>query len=114
MLRMAAEVDVKGDVRTMNQPRAPRAKPIVGQFDLFAITNLLREDPELIANPIAYGRNLECREGVEVTGCQPPQTAIAQSRIRLAFDQTHEVLAKTRHHVTGDLVKTQVDHSILQ
>ena len=54
MFGMATELDVKGNVRTMDQPRTARTQPFVGQFDLPAIPDRLRENAELVANCLLY------------------------------------------------------------
>jgi hypothetical protein len=87
MFGMATELDVESNVRTMDQPRTAGTQPLVGQFDLAAITDRLRENAELVANAIADGRNLERRQRIQVTRRQAPEATVAEARLLLLIEQ---------------------------
>ena len=84
----AAEADLLGLVHLGNEPGVAQAQPVVGLLHLASIYDLLLEDAQLIANRIAGGRDLQGGHGVQITGGQAAQTAVAQAGIRLLLKRS--------------------------
>ena len=93
-VRLAAPVYVGGDVGLVDLPGIAVVQPFIGDFRLPAVMDFLVEATGRIADAVADGRALQCRQRVEITGCQPAQAAVAQARLFLAGQDDIEVLAK--------------------
>jgi hypothetical protein len=91
MFGMATELDVEGNVRPVDQPRTARTQPFVGQLDLPAIPDRLRENAELVADAIADGGNLERRQRIEVARRQATEATVAEPRLVLLIEQHVEI-----------------------
>ncbi len=87
-------VYVGGDVGLVDLPGIAVVQPFIGDFRLPAVMDFLVEATGRIADAVADGRALQCRQRVEITGCQPAQAAVAQARLFLAGQDDIEVLAK--------------------
>ncbi len=62
-------------------------KPVVRDFLLIAVYDLLLEHAVVITDAGAVGRVIEGRQGIQEAGCKSSQTAVAQCRIGLlVFD----------------------------
>ncbi|EXI73432.1 MAG: hypothetical protein AW07_02644 [Candidatus Accumulibacter sp. SK-11] len=114
MLGTAAELDLEGDVRPVNQPGAARTQPFVGQLDLPAITNRLRENPELVADAIADGGNLERRQRIEITRRQAAEAAVAQPRLLLLLEQQFQIQPELLHCLPRVVVDSEIDQVVAQ
>ena len=58
-------------------------KPVIGNFDLVAIHNLLLEDTVSVSQSISPCRHVEGSHGVQETGSQTTKTTISKSSIVL-------------------------------
>ena len=83
----AAETDDLGLVGLWQQPCRADALPVVRQLYLLALHNLLLENTQLIADGVAGGGNFQCGHGIEIAGGQPPETAVAEARVRLQLKE---------------------------
>ena len=102
---MAAEVHVIGDFGTVNLPGVPHGEPLVGDLLLPAVADLLVEDAEFIADSVADGGNPERGQGIEETGRQPPEAAVAEPRLLLVVEEGFQVeteLGDRLLHLPGD------------
>ena len=81
--RRAHEANVVGHFAALELPKRTAGGPVVGLFDLPAFFDGLLEEAAVVADAVAKAADPERRHGFHVAGRQPPQTAIAQSRIRL-------------------------------
>jgi hypothetical protein len=114
MLGIAAELDLESDVRTVNQPGASGTQPLVGQFDLPAIADRLREDAELVADAITDGGNLERRQGIEITRGQAPEAAVAQPGLLLLIEQHSRSRPSSFIACLGVVVDAEIDQVVAE
>lgn len=56
-------------------------KPVVGDFDLVSIDDLLLEDSVSISKTVAPGGVVERSQAVEEAGCETTEAAIAQRSV---------------------------------
>ena len=77
LLRMAPDLDVVGDMRAPHLPGITEARPVIGAFDLFAITYHLTEDAEFVADAIADRRTLQGRQRVHEAGGEATEPPVA-------------------------------------
>ena len=105
---------LKGDFRSNHFPWIAQSKPVVGAFHLPAVSNLLLEDAEFVADTVANGRDLESCKGIEVAGRQPAQPSITKARLLLLVEEGLDVLALLLGCPSNILVNTQVYQVVLQ
>src|ERR1700681_2714787 len=94
MLDMAAEVYGVDHFRPLEFPGVAEAEPFVRIFVLPALRDDLAEQAEIVADAVADGGNGERGHALHEAGREPPETAIAERRIRLAFAQLGEADAE--------------------
>ena len=82
---MTAELHPVHHLGPRKFPWVALRQPIVGNLDLPTVHNGLAEHAVVVADAVTKARNIERGHGVQKTGRQPPQAAVAQSRIRLEF-----------------------------
>src|SRR5688500_8079448 len=80
-LRIAADLYVIGYMRTAHLPWAAEAQPVVGALDLLAAADELMKDAEFVADAVADGRNLQCRQRIHEARSKPAETAVTQPRL---------------------------------
>ncbi len=85
LLHLAAEVDLHGVLRHRLQPDLPAGEPVIGQFALPAVADLLLKDAVLVQDAVAGGHIAIGGKAVQVAGRQPPQAAVAKTGVGLAF-----------------------------
>src|ERR1700737_5219579 len=83
----AAEMHVIDHFRPLEFPGITEAQPFVGIFVLPALRDDLAEQAEIVADAVADGRNRKRRHALHEACRQPPEAAIAERGIRLAFAQ---------------------------
>ena len=110
----AAEADLLGLVHLGNEPGVAQAQPVVGLLHLASIYDLLLEDAQLIANRIAGGRDLQGGHGVQITGGQAAQTAVAQAGIRLLLKKIGGRVPKVLQRLLQGVQQTQIVGVLLQ
>ena len=110
--RVTAQLDLEGILRPGNLPGVAQLQPVVGPFDLPAILQLLIEDAKLITNTVTDRRNLGGRQGVHITGGQPPQSTITQTRFFLLLEQLIDIDIKPCEGLLNGIAETQVDHVV--
>ena len=87
MVDAAAEMDVIDHLGPLEFPGVAEAQPFVRIFVLPALRNDLAEQAEIVADAVADGGNGERRHALHEARREPPEAAIAERRIRLAFAQ---------------------------
>ena len=90
MLDAAAEMNVIDHLRPLEFPGVAEAEPFVGIFVLPALRNDLAEQAEIVADAVADGGDGQRRHALHEAGREPPEAAIAERRVRLAFAQVVE------------------------
>ena len=113
-LGAATPVHVVGDLRLGDLPRIAVAQPLVGDFDLPAVADLLVEDAELVADAVADRRTLQRRQRIEIAGGEPSETAVAQARFLLARQNDVEILPELGHRGARRLLEIEVDQVVAQ
>ena len=87
VIDMAAEMNVVDHLRPLEFPGVAEAQPFVRIFVLPALRNDLAEQAEIVADAVADGGDGQRRHALHEAGCEPPQAAIAERCVRLAFAQ---------------------------
>ena len=90
MLDAAAEMYVIDHFRPLEFPGIAEAEPFVRIFLLPAVRDDLAEQAEIVADAVADGGDRQRRHALHEARRQPPEAAIAERRIRLAFAQIRE------------------------
>ena len=91
------KLHIERDVRAHDLPGVALLQPLVGDFHLPAVADLLVEDAELVADAVADRRHLERRERIQVAGGEPAEPAVAEARLFFQREQRVEVLAERLH-----------------
>src|SRR5579862_4859153 len=113
-LRIAAQTHLDRPLGPRNLPRIAEAQPLVRLLHLPAIHDLLLEDPELVANAVADARNLQRRQGVEETGGESSEAAVAETRFLLAGEDRVEVQPELGHRIAHLGVASEVDEVVAE
>ena len=87
MVDMAAEMNVVDHLRPLEFPGVAETQPFIRIFVLPALRDDLPEQAEIVADAVADGGNGQRRQALHEARRQPPEAAIAECRIRLAFAQ---------------------------
>jgi len=95
-------------------PGVALLQPLVGDFHLPAVADLLVEDAELVADAVADGRDFERGERIQIAGRQPTEAAVAQARLLFEREQRVEVLAERAHCFARVPLDTEVDQVVAQ
>ena len=74
-------------LRPLEFPGVAEAQPFVGIFVLPALRDDLAEQAEIVADAVADGGDRQRRHALHEAGREPPEAAIAERGIRLAFAQ---------------------------
>ena len=85
MLNASVHRNKAGFINALDLPWRPRGEPVVRSFLLVAIIDLLLKETILIVNAIAIPRHVQGGQGVQETGRQTTEAAIAQGGIALAL-----------------------------
>ena len=93
-LRAAAKHDLECHLRAHDLPRVAKAKPLVGDLHLPAVTNRLVEDAELVADAVANRRNVEGRERVHVARREAAQSAVAETGLFFLLEKAGQILTE--------------------
>ena len=80
---LAAELDLHSLVLPGVDPHITHIQPVVGEFHLPAVHNLLLEDAELIADGETGDGHVQAGGGIHIAGGQPAQAAVAQPGVGL-------------------------------
>ena len=91
---MAAEMHLIDHLRPLEFPGVAEAEPLVGIFLLPALRDDLAEQAEIVADAVADRGNGQRRHAFHEAGGEPPEAAIAERRIRLAFAQVRQIDAE--------------------
>lgn len=89
----AVELDIDRDIVSWEFPWV-EVKPVVRDFDLIAVLNLLLEDTISISKTVAPSWIIQRSHAVEETCCKSAQTAIAQCGVVLLIDDILDAEAK--------------------
>src|SRR5215510_11076314 len=110
----AAKIDIEAHLRADDLPRVALLEPLVGHFVLPAFTNLLIEDAELVADPVADRRHLERGERIQKTSSQPPEAAVAEAWFLFDLSERVKVLAERLQRLTRGCVDAEVHQVVAE
>ena len=113
-LGMAAQRDVEGDLGPRDLPGIAQGQPLVGLLDLPPVADELVEDPELVADAVADGRDGERGQRVHVAGGQAPEAAVAEAGLLLLGQEHVEVVAELGHGLPRLLLHAEVQEVVGQ
>ena len=102
------------DFRTKHFPVVTPAHPVVGYFHLPAILNLLGKHAVLVAQSVTERGQAEFGKGIEKTGRQATQAAIAQGRIVLQFQHIGQLQPADFQLPTNILFQTECGQRVTQ
>ena len=111
---VAAEFHYLGILGPAQFKRIAVRQPVVRHLDLETVLNLLFEHTVTVADTAAVSRIPQCCQGIQETGCQTSQAAVAQSGIRLLILKHVDIHAQLLQNFLCALVSLQVDHVIAQ
>ena len=114
LLDMAAELDDAGELGTADLPRVAAAEPVVRLLDLVAVLDDLLEDAVVVADAVAERRKLQRGHGVQETGRETSETAVAEAGVDFLVADFVDVEPEFRHRFGGFLFHAQVDHGVAE
>ena len=92
VLDPSAEPDLPAHRRAGELPWDAVGEPRIRVFELSPVPDDLREHAVFVADAIAHGRQVQRGHGIEETGGQTAETAVAQPGVRLFLDDVLETL----------------------
>jgi len=110
----ATKLDLVVHITTADLPRVATLKPVVRNFSLLAVDNVLLEHSKLIADTIAPGRIVQSGKRVEETGSKTTKTTRTKSCISLFVIEVLEVAAKGLESLGEVGGKTHVGNGIAE
>lgn len=114
MLGVPAQHDLNRPFGALDLPGIAETQPLVGLFHLPAVDDVLIEDAELIANPVAQRRDLQGSHGIEKTGRETPQTAIAEAGFFFLTQQFQKIQSQFLDRLARLVVDAEVDEIVAE
>ena len=111
---VAAEADLVDFLRARGLPGVAEEEPVVRALDLMAVADLLTEHAVFVTDAITAGGVTLGRQGVQKTGRQAPQAAVAQAGVVFPFVHILQHLAQAADGLAGLVLQIQVEHGVLQ
>ena len=108
MLDAAAEMDVIDHLGPLQFPGIAEAQPFVRIFLLPALIDDLAEQAVIVADAVADRGDRQRRHALHEAGGEPPEAAIAERGIRLAFAQLRQRHAEIAERDLEDLEQPHV------
>ena len=109
-----AETDAEGAVGARHQPDLAAGQPDVRQFDLDAVHDHLPEQTVIVAQREAGGGIIQRGQRIHEAGGKPPQTAVAQSGIRLAVIQLLQREAHAFQRLAVGCIQPEIAQVVLE
>ena len=109
---LTADPNLHIQLFVMTEPRVAATPPVIRRFNLLAICERLTEQTILIIQAIAGCRLANGRHGVEETCRQTAQTAVAEARINLFFQQIGQVNVMSLQLIAHPLIPTQIQQVV--
>ncbi len=110
----AAEADRIDHVGPLEFPGVAVAQPVFRLFDLLAVLDALVEQAELVADAVAVAGITVGGQGIEETGGQAAEAAVAEGGVRLAVDDLVQVNSGSGQGLRRDIVDPQVKQALLE
>ena len=105
---LAAEADGLRLLVARQLPGVAELQPVVVLLDLAAAVDLLLEHPEVVADAVPDGRQLQRRQRVHEAGRQAPEAAVAETGIPLALEDLPELEPVVGRHLHRRVVEAHV------
>ena len=109
-------VSVDGDfllvLRTDDFPRRAVLDPRVGKFDLVAVAEFLLEEAVLVMDAVADGGQIKGGEGIEETGGEASETAVAEGHVVFLIARFFERMAEIFESFADLVVDAGGDHVV--
>ena len=106
---VAAKAHVYGLVDFLYFPREAVDEPVIRQFYLLVVNDTLVEEPVLVPDAAAMARQLQGCQGVDETGCQTAEAAVAQTRVPFFRDDFIQVPAQILQAGTANIFHADAD-----
>src|SRR6185436_18606477 len=95
-------------VLPLDQPRRPAVQPVIGLFVLVTVDEGLAEETELLVDAVAEAGHVERGQGVEETGGEAYESAVAEGRVGLERLQLLKIVAELGEHRPVLMVDSEV------
>ncbi|MNC08006.1 hypothetical protein D3C75_555770 [compost metagenome] len=109
---MSPEPDFHLFVFPAHFPHIIILQPIVRQFHLVTVHNLLLKQAVFVADAAAMPRILQGSQGIQEAGCQPAKAAIAKPCIRFFLLHLPQIESKLRKAIAHNLKHTHIQQII--
>ena len=111
---MAAELHFTGVLFSLDLKRITVLQPVIRDFDLISVLDLLAEHTVVVADAAAVCRIVQGGKGIQETCGKTAQTAVAQSRVPLLIFDVHKIVTQLLKSLFNDLLLSQSQDSIAQ
>jgi hypothetical protein len=95
------KADLIDHFRPLEFPGVAEGEPVVGIFLLPAVRDDLAEQAEIVADAVADRGDRQRRHAFHEAGGEPPEAAIAERRVRLAFAQVGQADAEIAERLSN-------------
>ena len=113
-VNVAAEFDGHNAVGPGVLPGVAHVQPGVGPLGLVAVDQLLLEQAEPVADAHAGARDAQEGHGVQETGGQTAQAAVAQAGVALHLAELVQVLAHVAQAGADDVLNAHVEQIVVE
>ena len=114
LFHRSAETDLVHRLGALEFPGALAAQPVLRRLDLAAVIEALLEQAVLVADAVAETRAADGRHGVEITGGETAEAAIAERRIGLVGQNLFHRQAEFVEGRLDMLVQTQIGDRVFE
>ena len=114
VLDLALELDLNGLILSGHEPYFAAGEPEIGHLRLPAVDYLLLENAVFIEYRVAHASVALICQGVKVAGGKPAQTAVAETRIRLAVIELIELHAEAVKGLPCGLGHVEIVESVFE
>ena len=110
----AFEADIDALLLARDEPNFAAGKPEIGHLGLPAVNKLLLEDSVFIENGVAHSEiSVGCKR-IEIARRETAETAVAETRIRLALIELVELYAEILERLLHDGDEIEVIERVLE
>lgn len=111
---IALEADVNALLLARNEPYLAAGEPEIGHLGLPAVNELLLEDTVFVENGVAHAEIAVGCQSVEITRRKAAQTAVAETRVRLAVIELVELYAEILERRLHDGDEVEIIERVLE
>src|SRR5215813_13089904 len=114
MLNPTIHRNEAGFVRALYFPGSPVGKPVIWFLLLVSVIDFLFEQTVLVVDAITESRHTQGRQGVQKTGSQATEPAIAEGRITLAFLHLFQLNPHLEKRFPAEIKNTEIIQVVSQ